>query len=55
MKIYTNLDFKIFKDVINTINKHQDELNNLECSIVILEPNTSNILMIQGGKNYELL
>lgn len=54
MKIYTNLDFKIFKDVINTINKHQDELNNLECSIVILEPNTSNILMIQGGKNYEL-
>ena len=54
MKIYTNLDFIIFKDVINTINKHQDELNNLECSIVILEPNTSNILMIQGGKNYEL-
>ena len=54
MKIYTNLDFKIFKDVINTINKHQDELNNLECSIVILEPNTSNILMIQGGKNFEL-
>lgn len=54
MKIYTNLDFKIFIDVINTINKHQDELNNLECSIVILEPNTSNILMIQGGKNYEL-
>ena len=54
MKIYTNLDFKIFKDVINTINKHQNELNNLECSIVILEPNTSNILMIQGGKNYEL-
>lgn len=54
MKIYTNLDFIIFKDVINTINKHQDELNNLECSIVILEPNTSNILMIQGGKNFEL-
>ena len=54
MKIYTNLDFIIFKDVINTINKHQDKLNNLECSIVILEPNTSNILMIQGGKNFEL-
>ena len=54
MKIYTNLDFIIFKDVINTINKHQNELNNLECSIVILEPNTSNILMIQGGKNFEL-
>lgn len=54
MKIYTNLDFKIFKDVVNTINKYQNELNNLECSIVILEPNTSNILMIQGGKNFEL-
>ena len=54
MKIFTNLDYKIFIDVTNTINKHIDELKDLECSIVILEPNTSNILIIQGGKNYEL-
>ena len=52
MKIYTNLDLNIFNDINTTINKYQEELNNLETSIVIMKPDSNKILMIQGGKNY---
>ena len=52
-KVYTNFDYAIFNDVNNSISKYSSELNDLEASIVLLEPNTSNILTIIGGKNYK--
>ena len=54
MKIYTNIDLKIAKDIDTVINKYQEELKELETSIVILKPNSSKVLMIQGGKDYSL-
>ena len=52
MKIYTNLDLNIFNDINKTLKKYQNELNNLETSIVIMKPESNKILMIQGGKDY---
>lgn len=52
MKIYTNLDLKIFKDTNEILEKYQKELKDLETSIVVMKPNSNQILMIQGGKNY---
>ena len=52
LKIYLNLDLNIFNEINSIIDKYKKELNELETSIVILEPNTSNVLTIIGGKNY---
>lgn len=51
-KVFTNIDLTITNDITNIINSHINNLINLETSIVILEPNTNNVLAIQGGKSY---
>ena len=52
LKIYTNFDYTIFNNVNDSILKYSNELTDIETSIVILEPNTSNVLTIIGGKDY---
>ncbi len=53
MKVYSNLNIDIFNETINIMDKYQNELTNLETSILVLKPNTNKVLMIQGGKNYK--
>ena len=51
LKIYTNLDINLQKELENNFNKHMTD-QNLQVSSIISEPNTGKILALIGGRDY---
>lgn len=54
LKVYTSYDPKVQKALMNSINSSMSQDNELECAGIVLEPFTSHVLAIAGGKDYTI-
>ncbi len=54
LEIYTNYDPNVQAILDNSIKNNLDLDNDLECAGIIVQPFTSNILAIAGGKDYTI-
>lgn len=54
LKVYTSYDPKVQKALMNSINTSMSQDNELECAGIVLEPFTSHVLAIAGGKDYTI-
>lgn len=52
LKIYTNLDIKAQESLENAINNNIDKNNNIETSIVVMNPKNGKVIALAGGKDY---
>lgn len=52
IKIYTNLDLKIYEMINNAMQSQQDNLSKLQASIITMEPYSNKVTALLGGKDY---
>ncbi len=52
LKIYTNLDIEMQKNLENTVKNTLPEDSSIQTSVVMMNPNTGGIIALIGGKNY---
>ncbi len=52
LKIYTNLDVSAQTALEEAINNNLDEENEMQVSVVVMDPNTGAVLALAGGKDY---
>ncbi len=54
LQVYTSYDPKVQKALMNSIDASMDKEDPLECAGIVLEPFTSHVLAIAGGKDYTI-
>lgn len=52
LKVYTYFDSDIYEKSERIINKYQEELEDLELSLMIMESDSPSVVSIYGGKDY---
>ncbi|MDD2377399.1 MAG: transglycosylase domain-containing protein [Bacilli bacterium] len=52
LKIYTNLDIEVQKNMEANINKYMDPKSSIEIASIVMDPNTGKIVALTGGRDY---
>ena len=53
LKVYTNIDFSIYREINNLLLKYKPLDEDIQISIVIMEPFSNKVIYSTGGFNYE--